>query len=100
MSEPSVMMNPSQESYAVTSSTPPALPGNVGLLERWASLVGGGALVLYGLRRSLGSLGVACGGGVLVYRALTGHCPIYQAMGIDTTNHSTSPASPRKGTGV
>jgi uncharacterized membrane protein len=51
------------------------------------SVIGGGALALYGLRRSLGSLALAIGGGVLVYRGLTGHCAIYENLGVNTVNH-------------
>lgn len=58
---------------------------NVGDLERWASLVGGGALALLGLSRgSLGGLGLAALGGALVYRGASGHCPMYGALGVST----------------
>ena len=64
-------------------------PRNVGDLERGLSLVGGGALVLYGLRRSLGSLALMLGGGALIYRGLTGYCATYQALGVNTVHHDT-----------
>ena len=58
---------------------------NVGDLERWASLVGGGALALFGLaRRSLGGLGLAALGGAVLYRGASGHCPCYSALGLST----------------
>ena len=58
---------------------------NVGNIERWASAIGGGALALYGLgRRSLGGGLLAALGGSFVYRGVRGHCPVYQALGIDT----------------
>lgn len=41
-------------------------------LKRWSSLIGGGLLALFGLRRSLGSLFLMGIGGGLVYYALTG----------------------------
>jgi len=59
-------------------------PRNVGALERGLSLIGGGALVLYGLRRSLGNLTLMLGGGALIYRGLTGYCAAYQALGVNT----------------
>jgi hypothetical protein len=59
---------------------------NVGSRERVLSVLGGGALALYGLRRSLGSLILILGGGTLVSCGLTGHYPVYQAMGIDTAS--------------
>ena len=57
---------------------------NVGGFERVLSVIGGGALALYGLRRSLPHLMLLLGGGALVYRGLTGHCPAYQVIGVDT----------------
>ena len=48
----------------------PARRPNMGDLDRVASFVGGCALGLYGLRRSLGHLALVVGGGALVYRAL------------------------------
>lgn len=45
-------------------------------LGRLASMVGGGALALYGLRRSLGSLTVAGIGAGLFYWGLTGESPL------------------------
>lgn len=62
---------------------------NVGEAERWLSMIGGGALMIYGLRRSLGSLMLALGGGTLLYRGLTGHCSVYDALGINTSEPST-----------
>lgn len=72
-----------------TSSNTHVSPGernvNVGALERRLSTIGGGALVLYGLsRRSLGGLLLALAGGNLVYRGTTGHCTVYNALGVST----------------
>jgi uncharacterized membrane protein len=67
----------------------PVHPPNMGGLDRVASFVGGCALGLYGLRRSLGHLALMVGGGALVYRALSGHCPVYQSMGTGTLDRST-----------
>jgi uncharacterized membrane protein len=62
---------------------------NVSEIERWASAIGGGALAVYGLTRVLsgGALGgavLALVGGALVYRGTTGHCNMYEALGINT----------------
>ena len=59
---------------------------NVGETERWASGIAGGALALYGLagRRSLFGGLLAALGGTLLYRGITGHCPMYGALGVDT----------------
>jgi uncharacterized membrane protein len=59
-------------------------PVNVGDKERMLSAIAGGALTLYGLRRgSLGGLLVAGLGAALGYRGLTGHCAMYERLGID-----------------
>jgi uncharacterized membrane protein len=58
---------------------------NVGDLERVASLVGGGALAAFGLRRgSLLGSALTLLGGSLLYRGATGRCPVYERLGIDT----------------
>lgn len=61
-------------------------PVNVGRYERIASMIGGGLLMLSGLRRrSFGGLLAAATGGLLAYRGRTGYCPVYERTGIDTT---------------
>jgi uncharacterized membrane protein len=62
---------------------------NVSDLERGLSLIGGAALVLCGLRRSLGNLALMLGGGVLIYRGLTGYCAAYQVLGVNTAHRDT-----------
>ena len=58
---------------------------NVGETERWVSAIGGGALALWGLTRgSLGGIAVALAGGALLYRGVSGHCNLYEAMSIST----------------
>ena len=58
---------------------------NINMLERWFSMIGGGALTVAGLRRG-GMLGflLMLGGGYLAQRGLSGHCEIYHALGINT----------------
>ena len=57
---------------------------NVGEPERLASIIGGGALLAYGLqKRSWSSLAWAGLGGFLAYRGATGHCPVYQTLGMN-----------------
>lgn len=60
---------------------------NVGQKERLASVLGGAALAalaLRGGRRNKGLLGLAALAGLpLILRGATGHCPVYQKMGID-----------------
>lgn len=59
---------------------------NVGDTERIVSAVGGGALVAYGLKRgdALGIILSVLGGGIAL-RGATGHCQIYDAMGVNTS---------------
>ena len=60
---------------------------NVGSIERAASLVGGGLLAFYGTKRKdLGGALLALVGAALVQRGATGHCPVYEGLGIDTTS--------------
>ena len=58
---------------------------NVGSTERLASTLGGAALALYGLRRGglSGSI-LASLGATLVGRGVSGHCPVYASLGVDT----------------
>src|SRR5438093_13016272 len=58
---------------------------NVGQNERWASAIAGGALALYGLSRTstAGALTALLGGAIL-YRGVTGNCPLYRALDINT----------------
>jgi len=68
---------------------------NVGDGERWLSLLGGGLLALYLLRRSLGTIVLLCGAGALLYRGLKGQCALYQAMGVSTVSYDPQSAGPR-----
>ncbi len=65
-------------------STRPAAEGNLGEAERLVSLLAGAALLFYGLARrpSLASLALAAGGGLLLQRGASGHCLVYEALGI------------------
>jgi len=59
---------------------------NVGDSERAVSVAAGAIVGLLGLSRASlpGLLGAAVGG-ALVYRGITGTCPMYRAMDVDTT---------------
>lgn len=59
---------------------------NVGTLERVASAAGGALLLVLGLgRRSLGGISLAATGGALLFRGVTGFCPVNAAVGRDST---------------
>lgn len=58
---------------------------NVGQTERWASALVGGGLAIFGLtRRTWGGVVLALVGGSLIYRGSTGHCHMYDALGVNT----------------
>jgi uncharacterized membrane protein len=66
---------------------------NVGPTERFLSTIGGGAAALFGLTRgTLAGFSLALAGGALLYRGLTGHCHIYEAVGMNTSGQP-DPAS-------
>jgi uncharacterized membrane protein len=63
----------------------PARSINISETERWISLVGGGLLAAFGLsRRSVPGVAIAALGGAAIYRGVTRHCDVYQALGINT----------------
>ncbi len=58
---------------------------NIGKTERVISAIGGGVLLAAALkRRSAGSIALGLIGGDLLRRSLSGHCHMYQALGIRT----------------
>lgn len=85
----STAQNIAQQETANTCPT--SCSTNVGELERMASIAGGVALAFIGLnsRSTRGLLMMALGGG-LVYRGVTGHCHLYEALGV----HTNEPQSP------
>jgi len=70
---------------------------NVGNAERLVSVMAGGALAVYGLaRRDLRGLAIALVGGELVHRGGSGHCMLYDALGVSTADgHSYPTRQPR-----
>ena len=60
---------------------------NVGDAERWLSVLAGGAILAAGLRRrdSAGIAGLVAGA-ALLHRGTTGHCHVYGAFGVDTSD--------------
>jgi uncharacterized membrane protein len=65
------------------------------------SALGGAALAVTGLMRGTGGgLALAALGGGLMYRGLTGHCPMYGSLGISTAGPEGRRASVEAGQGV
>jgi len=85
---PGTLLKVAAQSVAGTDSTVAKVAGyvpgghtNVGNAERWVSLGVGSALLANGaLGKHFGLLSFLTGG-YLLYRAATGHCPLYQALG-------------------
>lgn len=64
---------------------------NVGMIERAMSAYVGGSLVTWGLsRRSFPGLFIAAFGGALVYRGATGHCRLYDKLGMSTAGQDSA----------
>ena len=62
-----------------------ALDINIPQAERTGSVAAGAGLILYGLsRRSLGGVVLALLGGALVRRGVTGHCEVYEKLGVNS----------------
>ena len=60
---------------------------NVGDLERLLSVITGSALAVFGLRqRGIPGIGVALFGAELVRRGTSGHCLMYEALGVSTAH--------------
>jgi uncharacterized membrane protein len=75
---------------------------NVGQTERWLSALSGSALALYGLKRGgIGGAAMAIAGGGLLYRGATGHCQMYEALGVNRAERGEQASlGPGEGTRV
>lgn len=64
---------------------------NVGEQERWISMISGAALTIYGLtKKDVAGAALSLTGGYLFYRGQTGHCVIYESMGVNTNKSAQS----------
>ena len=58
---------------------------NISDVEKWLSIAAGTGLALYGLsRRRTGGWLMAAIGGMLLQRGASGHCHVYEAVGVNT----------------
>lgn len=74
---------------------------NIGEKERLATVISGGALTVLGIsKRTPAGWAMALLGGGLIYRSVTGHCGLYQALGIDHAHNGSSRASVKQGQGI
>ncbi|HEX4796769.1 MAG TPA: SRPBCC family protein [Humisphaera sp.] len=78
-------------------ATPQAQPQiNVSTVERGVSVASGALLAILGLkRRSLGGLIIAGLGGALLKRGVTGHCEMYESLGLNTAQEGDEQSEPR-----
>lgn len=74
---------------------------NVGTAERVLSVATGLSLVVWGAsRRSKGGSAMMAGGGVLLWRGLTGRCPVYRGLGWSTCEGAGEGELFHSGTGI
>lgn len=74
---------------------------NVADPERWLSVVAGSAVAAYGLtRRSVPGIVIAALGGALVWRGATGHCMVYESLGVSTAPENGDNVSVPYGRGI
>jgi uncharacterized membrane protein len=64
----------------------PWIPTNVSSTERWLSLGAGALMTAVGLRGHGATRLAALAGGYLLYRAATGYCPGYHALGVSMSD--------------
>jgi uncharacterized membrane protein len=85
----------------MTEETINSAARNVGEPERWISVIAGSAIAAYGLKmRSLPGLVLAGVGGALVWRGASGHCMVYESMGLSTAEEEGNNVSVAYGRGV
>lgn len=72
-----------------------SLPENVGRIERAVSVGSGGWLLLKGLRHG-GLVGATTAGlgAMLIKRGVSGHCEVYEKLGMNTNGHGHSHSEP------
>lgn len=85
----------------VARQTSDGPPSNVASAEQLVSVAAGGIVAIMGVARG-SKLGLGCAalGGYLVYRGVTGRCPVYSALGIDSAREETADASTDPNCGV
>lgn len=63
---------------------------NLGVVERWAAIAGGVAIVAYGMKKGpIAAPALAILGGDLIYTGTTGYSPIYRALGLRPSQELT-----------
>lgn len=73
---------------------------NVGEVERWLSVLGGSALAVVGANRRGGAgTALALMGAELIRRGATGHCLVYDALGVTTRSDGVARGPHRLGEG-
>lgn len=78
----------------------PPMRTNVSSNERWLALAAGGALVGLGVTGRTPALLSSLLGGYLIYRATTGNCMLYQALGVSTSDSTAENTAVAAGHGT
>jgi uncharacterized membrane protein len=78
----------------------PPLRTNVSANERWLALAAGGTLVGLGITGRTPALLSSLLGGYLIYRATTGNCMLYQALGVSTADSTAERTAVTAGHGT
>lgn len=81
------------------NALPPART-NVSSAERWVSLAAGGAISALGFNGKGPTLLSSLVGGYLLYRAATGNCMLYQALGVSMSDSTADNAAIAAGHGT
>lgn len=69
---------------------------NIGSTERMVSAFGGALLTTYASRKPMGRWALLGAGAYLLFRGLSGYCPVNQAVGRDTADHHPEPLTIRR----
>lgn len=77
----------------------PHIRTNVSANERWLSLAAGGALSILAFTGRGPTLLSTLAGGYLLYRAATGNCPMYQVLGVSTSDSTADQTAVTAGHG-
>src|SRR5687767_7110800 len=79
----------------IPSTLPAAgsLTQNVGSTERIASVIGGGLMTVYGISNPKSPIGAAVGliGAALLFRGVSGFCPVNNVLGLNTADKNSEP---------
>jgi uncharacterized membrane protein len=87
--------NTAQQRHLGRHRSPCAMTRNISDSEGMASLLGGSGLFVAGLATGKWRGALMCAiGGALLYRGWTGHCHLYESLGLDSATHPPQASVP------